>query len=790
MVLSEMQSNEFIDRQVSKRPLHVPASSPNKKAKTSISLRNMLSEKGDDIYFSFDPPLLAELDDESSWIGGEIDYSVGFVLSDSLGRDLSDHGIEDIIKHKLVGVEQVSEDSIRRAVYDFICGSTDDLDQVADAVDLFDEKGGYDRELVGDVDLCWWNLDTARPAYCRRLAFFRRLSRPLCIKAHHGETVVIHRSRISLLKLLLDLEPIQEYVIDAILIHICCLDSLEAITAKEKKFMESLIRSVSKLLKSDASRDKRAYRDISFFVCKLRPALADMLPTLVFEVGSDTATNNEGTSTSYKQKARIWQQYVDQVQSNALKPKMSTKKTFDTKSCPVELEQERREFKAQRHILLEEHETRKRSWSNRKVVPVGSSPSGTVVYTDAEISLKNFIKKAKFLNNVNASFPRQTIPGFSRPRCQALDISQDKVDALHQLLFDADGSLSNAIRQDIDSSSKHGYINFANLNCAKERRDRRWQVPIRKHSLGSLIPTREKAEQILGGIYHPQEEAMYDLGILIGGTEDQSLHHDVARQSVSWIPEKLLWDEDAIPVTGWEIDRLAYNEAMASPNAPSSILIGMGDKSEVLLGVQKDQIVRNSDNTCQVRGGVEGQTFEIVRENDHLAVVRAKPGAMFTGDFPHAGVRNVVLGSEEDRLLQKLNRRIAFVLESFSENDRLGQTKAIIEVLCKFPNLDKLCRLHCSTEITTGKLNIPANTIGFSGCLANPPDPRCFESDVVAEEPVVVSDTAMMDDSEKTMPESDDEESDYECEEDEEWKDDDANDSVPSLWSPARRMSD
>lgn len=82
-------------------------------------------------------------------------------------------------------------------------------------------------------------------------------------------------------------------------------------------------------------------------------------------------------------------------------------------------------------------------------------------------------------------------------------------------------------------------------------------------------------------------ETLCDLGILVGGTEDQSLHHDTARQIVSWMHE-----ENQIPVMGWEIDRLEYNAAMASKHAPSSILLGLNDKKEVLLGVQKDQIIR------------------------------------------------------------------------------------------------------------------------------------------------------------------------------------------------------
>merc|ERR1712063_24281 len=99
-----------------------------------------------------------------------------------------------------------------------------------------------------------------------------------------------------------------------------------------------------------------------------------------------------------------------------------------------------------------------------------------------------------------------------------------------------------------------------------------------------------------------------------------------------------------MPVMGWEIDRLEYNAAMSSRNAPASILLGMNDKVEALLGVQKDQVVRcdeGDSKKCQIIGG-KGEVYEIVRENKSLVVIKADNAVMFTGDFPHAGVRNVL----------------------------------------------------------------------------------------------------------------------------------------------------
>lgn len=94
---------------------------------------------------------------------------------------------------------------------------------------------------------------------------------------------------------------------------------------------------------------------------------------------------------------------------------------------------------------------------------------------------------------------------------------------------------------------------------------------------------------------NPAFEAVHDIGLLFGGTEDQSLHHDTARQTTSWASEKTATENtiDSLKLQpGWEIDRLEYNEAMASPHAPSSLVIGLGPTDEIFLGVQKDCIER------------------------------------------------------------------------------------------------------------------------------------------------------------------------------------------------------
>ncbi len=106
-----------------------------------------------------------------------------------------------------------------------------------------------------------------------------------------------------------------------------------------------------------------------------------------------------------------------------------------------------------------------------------------------------------------------------------------------------------------------------------------------------------------------------------------------------------------------------------------------------------------------------------------MVVLEASPGVIFTGDFQHAGVRNFAEGSLEGKLMDKFFDRVESILDEAKEDD--GQlpdaTMEIISMMCRFPNLHKICRFHCSTEPKRGPLRIPRNTVGFVDCCPNPP---------------------------------------------------------------------
>jgi hypothetical protein len=92
------------------------------------------------------------------------------------------------------------------------------------------------------------------------------------------------------------------------------------------------------------------------------------------------------------------------------------------------------------------------------------------------------------------------------------------------------------------------------------------------------------------GIISKDYEFLHEVGLIIGGTEDQSLHHDISRQFASWTKNDTKKEDEYDRQAGWEVNRLNYNEAMSSPFAPSSILLALGSADDVFLGIQRNEV--------------------------------------------------------------------------------------------------------------------------------------------------------------------------------------------------------
>jgi hypothetical protein len=446
-----------------------------------------------------------------------------------------------------------------------------------------------------------------------------------------------------------------------------------------------------------------------------------------------------------------------------------------------------------------------------------------ILITEKEdgITEQQFQKQASIMMRVNEYIPRVHDPILSRPRFAKVFIDPEDFAALYDVFFEHDsGRLKKSIIHDISNASKHYYISFTNEMSAGAT-DRRWQIPLKLHNETSSVTdpsspsitndhgghhytinvTRQKVQDILesAGIVDSSCERIHDLGLLVGGTEDQSLHHDISRQWTFWMQSVAPGTADGTDssnhkykqqqqqqqqqqespeqmkqVLGWEFNRIGYNDAMADTHAPASFLLSMHrdvHKRHVKVGVQKDQvqIVNEPENgyhrMCRVLHGREFESFPILRENAHLVVVSVETGCVFTGDFPHAGVRNVDPDSMEEQRLDDLNHRITGILLESSINsvDHASTTQRITEMFCDYDGFDSLCRLHFSTELITaekeeeaavryssslyspsrhgnqrrrrGTIMIPRNTIGYTECHCNPADGGGNKVDRVAEPP-------------------------------------------------------
>jgi hypothetical protein len=146
------------------------------------------------------------------------------------------------------------------------------------------------------------------------------------------------------------------------------------------------------------------------------------------------------------------------------------------------------------------------------------------------------------------------------------------------------------------------------------------------------------------------------------------------------------------------------------------MIIGMGEAGPVFLGVQRDEVQQVSMAKCKIKGGKVGETFDIVRETEHLVVIKGEQGFMFTGDFKHAGVRH----SSDDELLEDLNKRVSAIVDDEALSDK-KRMNLVMDIICNFKGLNRLCRLHCATRLIKRNVELQHNTIGFTGCWKNTP---------------------------------------------------------------------
>jgi hypothetical protein len=351
-------------------------------------------------------------------------------------------------------------------------------------------------------------------------------------------------------------------------------------------------------------------------------------------------------------------------------------------------------------------------------------PSKSIVkqiYGQKNMTVEEFQAKKKIRDKNNKMLCQSRDPS-SRPKCTGLHFSDDQMKTIKSIFFTDNGSFNTNTLKDIDySSSLHGLIQFTNGNKAGAK-DKRWQVPIKNHDkqnrqgsfVSSFVRTRQKMEYLLikAGHFDPTVERIAELTMLIGGTEDQSIHHDVARYLTSYHHATY---EDL----GWEEKRKEYNEAMRGPHAPCSMLFAMSTDRTMNLGVQSTELnISQDNNSCTVREGDPAETFPILRSNEWLTEIEINGAVAFTGDFLHAGVAATNTAGNEGADVNAVIAKLT--------NIKGPRTESAIQrysVLYRDThNLDTISRLHLATEPLYTGMVVPKDTIGYTGAQANRPD--------------------------------------------------------------------
>jgi hypothetical protein len=567
------------------------------------------------------------------------------------------------------------QEILRQALKEWNEHPVDTKNEITRAVQRYQELSRLHpgrSQFLGDTDILWWRHFSGRLSL-KSLAKLNRILSPLIVRSVNskGKCIAWHRLEYSLADLLLASSETQATTVDLLLRHLVQLQIW-----------------TKKMVASTNVRFKYAQ-------------LQDLALHTLHRLGGRCIFRGKSLKLG-----RLKMEHLPMPRAGY----------GNRRSYPNNATLELLDFREKKAELLKD-------FQDDEVLKRRRQVSGAELWTDQDMTESEFLLETGFMTKLNSTLARPFDFLRSRPRLSRVQLTDSHLNKLKSIFFSADGSLNTSCKPDVSVSVKHHYIQFSNIARAGKT-DKRWQVPMKLHSQ-KLVRTRSLVESILidAGIFNPDHETMHDVNLLIGGTEDQSLHHDVPRQMNCWLPTSGYLDGAEEPILGWETNRLAYNSAMASKFAPSSMLIGMNDKGgKMLVGVQKDQIERSGRNRdeCQVVNGKPNEDFSIIRENKHLVVLGATPGVVFTGDFPHAGVRNFAPGSSEDSLMNKLNEKIDATLESSPEESQV--IPAIVDMLCSFGGLNRICRLFCSTELVQTKMTIPRNTIGFTGCYDNLPD--------------------------------------------------------------------
>lgn len=196
-------------------------------------------------------------------------------------------------------------------------------------------------------------------------------------------------------------------------------------------------------------------------------------------------------------------------------------------------------------------------------------------------------------------------------------------------------------------------------------------------------------------------EYAYAIGLIIGGTETQPIHYDVAKSKGN---------------------KDTYDKVMRSQNPPAGLLFGFGPP--VRLGIRQDAVTtiveKEGEKYCSVDGANATDEFLLVSQetcvhrrinntmqSTDIALLEAKHGFCFKSNFDHAGACLVLTPGEQQhdvwntvqRILQvpflvATKERPSISADNENQTDDFEYKDRLFRKLCHVKSLNTITRLH------------------------------------------------------------------------------------------------
>jgi hypothetical protein len=150
------------------------------------------------------------------------------------------------------------------------------------------------------------------------------------------------------------------------------------------------------------------------------------------------------------------------------------------------------------------------------------------------------------------------------------------------------------------------------------------------------------------GIIDSEHEYIEDVSLLIGGTDNQSVHGDIPRTYC-------YWKDDSEKVRQvHEVNREKYNDAVSDKHGMSSIIIDLSsDQSGFFFAIPKQTIWNETKLTCMTPFSNNKLRFvgeEKGPDDTDLVIIKIYTGCQFSADFMHAGANNVQKLPDSERV--------------------------------------------------------------------------------------------------------------------------------------------